>query len=148
MNREQLLRSAAQLQPPDEEVQKEYSDHREQLAATLNSLMRARPDIEALVGKNNLLMMEDNHRNHGRFMASLFRAYNPETLVDTVIWVYQAYRAHGFQLTYWPAQLDMWVELLKEALSPEACRQIAPFYEWMIVHQPDFAALSSPDAPA
>jgi hypothetical protein len=42
-------------------------------------------------------------------MVSLFGDYHPEVLVETVLWVFRAYRSHGFKLTYWPAQLDMWV---------------------------------------
>ncbi|MEI7673143.1 MAG: hypothetical protein WCK00_13610, partial [Deltaproteobacteria bacterium] len=53
-----------------------------------------------------------------------------------------AYRSHGFQLTYWPAQLDTWVEILQRKLSTEALAEVYPFYNWMIVNQPAFTLLS------
>lgn len=141
MTKEELLASALLLMQPSKQVAEEYSSKSENLAAAMNRIMGERPDVDYMVG-GNLAMMEDNHRNHARFIASLFCAYNPEVLVDTVLWVFRAYRSHGFQLTYWPAQLDTWVELLRKELSPEAMKEVYPFYRWMIVNQPAFAQLS------
>lgn len=142
MTRDELISAARALPRPTSEAAREFTTKCELLAAELNRIMSARPDLGSLIGPNNQAMMEDNHRNHARFMASLLGDYQPETLVDTVLWVFRAYRAHGFQLTYWPAQLDVWMGVLKERLSPEAFKAVAPIYEFMIVHQPDFTALS------
>ncbi|MFW5880852.1 MAG: hypothetical protein ACOC2N_07070 [Spirochaetota bacterium] len=65
-----------------------------------------------------------------------------EVLVNTVLWVFRAYRAHGFNLTYWPAQLDTWVVLLEKHLSPSSFAAIYPVYHFMLIHQPDFVGLS------
>ncbi len=142
MTREQLLESASTLKQPGKAAVSEYAEKQEMLAAEINQIMRARADVQALVGRDNLAMMEDNHRNHARFMESLFRSYEPAVLVNTVLWVCQAYRAHGFQLTYWPAQLDTWVDLLRRHLTPQSFDEIYPFYNWMIVHQAAFVTLS------
>ena len=142
MNKADLIQSAATLQPPQPASVKEYADQRESLPAELSRVLRERDDINALIGPENLAMMEDNHRNHVRFMVSLFAAYSPEVLVDTVIWVFRAYRSHGFSLAYWPAQLDTWLEIMRTSLSPKAYEEIAPFYVWMLVNQASFAALS------
>jgi hypothetical protein len=141
MTREDLLKSASALTPPPSAAAEEYGRMRERLAAEINRIMTSRPDAAFLSG-GNLAMMEDNHRNHARFMASLFTAWDPGVLVDTVLWVFRAYRSHGFPLTYWPAQLDTWAETLKRELSAEGFRSIYPVYHWMIVHQPAFVALS------
>lgn len=148
MSREELMASAQLLVAPSRSSADEYSRESEQLAMEMNRIMENRPDVGYMTG-GNIAMMQDNHRNHARFMASVFAVYNPAVLVDTVLWVFRAYRAHGFQLTYWPAQLDTWVEVIRQRLSPEAFREIYPFYNWMIIHQPAFAALSdSAVAPA
>jgi len=141
MTREELIVSARKLVQPSQKAVSEYARHRETMASDINRLMRGRADIDYMVG-GNLSMMEDNHRNHARFMESLLGFYTPEVLVDTVLWVFRAYRAHGFQLTYWPAQLDTWVEVLRNHLSDESFQEIYPFYHWMIVNQAAFAALS------
>ncbi len=141
MTREDLLRAARLLRAPSPSVAEEYAAKRERLAEELNSVMASRPDVDLLVG-GNLAMMADNHRNHARFFHSLFHAWDPEVLVDTVLWAYRAYRSHGFALTYWPAQLDTWVEVLKAELSAQALSEIYPVYHWMIVYQPAFVALS------
>lgn len=138
MTKDDLIKSAEALKQPSALSAKEFDDKSEFLAAEMNHLMGARADQIKLIGEGNTAMMEDNHRNHARFMSSVFLDFQSEVLVETVLWVYRAYRAHGFHLTYWPAQLDQWVELLRVQLSPEAFQEIYPFYNWMIINQPVF----------
>lgn len=144
MTRDDLIQTASTLKTPPPEAIVEYTALRDRLAAEMNIRLGARPDLDSLIGPGNRRMMEDNHRNHARFMESLFRHYSPQVFVETILWVFRTYRAHDFQLTYWPAQLDTWVEVLRENLSAESFRAIEPFYLWMIVNQPTFAALTDP----
>ena len=72
----------------------------------------------------NRLMTEDNNRNFSRFMESVFNHYQAEVLVETVLWVFRAYRSHGFQTTYWPANLNTWIEILKKEMSEKAFEAI------------------------
>jgi hypothetical protein len=142
MTRAELLASAARLAAPSAEAATEYESKAMHMAEEINRIMDLRPDVKRLVGEDNLEMMHDNHRNHARFIASLLQAYNPEVFVDTVIWVFRAYLAHGFSLTYWPAQLDTWVELFNCELSEATRREVYPFYHWMIINQAHFVALA------
>jgi len=142
MKRENLLSSAARLIQPSAESTEELCRKKDQMVATLNAHFLQRADLVQLIGEGNTEMMLENHRNHIRFMCSLLGEYSPEVLTDTVLWVFRAYRSHGFHLTYWPAQLDKWVEVMKNGLSPEAFGEIYPFYNWMIVNNPAFAAIS------
>jgi hypothetical protein len=142
MTRAELLASAARLTAPSPEAATEYASKAMHLAEEINRIMDLRPDVKRLVGEDNIEMMHDNHRNHARFIASLLQAYNPEVLVDTVIWVFRAYLAHGFSLAYWPAQLDTWVELFNLELSEATRREVYPFYHWMIINQAHFVALA------
>ncbi len=86
--------------------------------------------------------MKDNHANHVRFIASILRNHNPEILVDTVLWVFRAYRSRGFSSNYWAAQLNTWIEIIKEELSTETYHQVFPLYEWMQLNIPTFVKLS------
>jgi hypothetical protein len=142
MNKEILIASAETLNQPSSASAIEFEAKSEMLAAELNRMMGARSDLVHLIGEGNISMMEDNHRNHARFMSSVFLNYQPVILVETVLWVYRAYRSHGFHLTYWPAQLDQWVQILKLHLTPEAYQEIYPFYHWMIINQPAFVTES------
>ena len=138
MSKSTLITSASALHQPSAQVALEFEGKRELLAAEMNRLMIARSDLNLLIGEGNIAMMEDNHRNHAQFLSSVFLNFQPQILVETVLWVFRVYRSHGFHLTYWPAQLDQWVELFKTHLSPEAFEEIYPFYQWMIVNQPSF----------
>jgi hypothetical protein len=109
MEKENLIKSASLLKQPGAEAYREISKKREMLAGEINEQFKQRTDLLQMIGEGNIDMMMDNHRNHIRFMVSLFGDYHPEVLVETVLWVFRAYRSHGFKLTYWPAQLDMWV---------------------------------------
>jgi len=145
MTREELIKSAAKLNQPSWEAIKEFSGKAEIMANILNERFAQRPDIVQLIGDGNLEMMQGNHRNHLRFMISIFSVYNSEAFTETVLWVFRSYRSHGFQLTYWPAQLDSWVEIFKNQLSPQCFDQIYPFYDWMIVNNAVFANISDRD---
>ena len=97
--KEQLLETASELRQPSDSAAQEFSKKHAQLAEMGNQKMASRADIDKLVGKGNQQMAEDNNRNFARFMASLFADFNPDVLVETVLWVFRAYRAHGFQTT-------------------------------------------------
>ena len=142
--KDQLLQAAKTLRQPKESAAAEFSRKRDQLAAKGNQMLADRSDLEKLVGKGNQQMAEDNNRNFARFMESMFSAYAPEVLVETVLWVFRAYRSHGFQTTYWPANLNIWVEMLKQELSNEAFEEIYPFYHWLIVNIPIFVKCTEP----
>ena len=142
MTREDLLATAGKLRQPEPGAAGEFNGKRDLLAERLNRTMSARPDLERLIGPENLKMMEDNSRNFMRFMDSMYQGYSPEVLVETVLWVFRAYRAHGFRTTYWPANLDTCVEILREELSPDTFRAVCPFYDWLIVNIPVFVKLS------
>ena len=144
--KEQLLKTAATLVQPPESATAEFARKREELAARGNQTMAAREDLEKLVGKGNRQMAEDNNRNFARFMESMFTAYEPEVLVNTVLWVFRAYQAHGFHTTYWAANLNVWVDMLKNDLSGEASEAVYPFYNWIIVNIPTFVRLTESDS--
>jgi hypothetical protein len=142
MKKEDLLKSAANLKQPSKETLAEFTSKADSMTTIINNRLSQRNDIVQLIGEGNVDMMYDNHRNHMRFMISLFNDYNPVVFTETVLWVFRAYRSHGFKLTYWPAQLDNWVDIFRKELSQECFNQIYPFYNWMIVNNPLFAIIS------
>jgi len=142
MTMEKLVVSAGELIPPTEEVAAEFAEKKERVAAELNRRMGERPDLERLIGADNRSMMEDNSRNFMRFMGALFVQYDAKTLAETAFWAFRTYRAHGFQVAYWPANIDTCVEIFKEELSADAFGAVYPFFEWLIIHIPDFTVLS------
>jgi len=110
--------------------------------------MHDRADLEKLVGTDGRAMSEDNNRNFSLFMESLFQQFQPEVFVDTALWVFRAYRSHGFQVIYWPANLDTWMETLHQELSPPSFADIAPFYRWLITNIPAFTELTEAQSTA
>lgn len=142
MDKPKLLESAGKLQQVGEQATREYQDKAQVLLSKLNRQMLSRQDIEKLVGKDNLEMMQDNHANHLRFMASIFEHHNSEVLVETVLWVFKAYRSRGFTTSYWAAQLNSWINILQQELSPGSFDEILPYYIWLQINIPVFVNLS------
>lgn len=126
-------------------VTQEFSQKRDELAALGNQAMAERPDLDKLVGRENRPMAEDNNRNFARFMESMLLEFDPEVLVETVLWVFRSYRAHGFQPVYWAANLNTWVGHLKQELSKETYDAIYPYFNWLIVNIPVFVKLTDAD---
>jgi len=142
MTKEQLLKTADELPKVSSEALEEYASRRDQMVSMINETMLARPDVKELVGENNLDIMKDNHANHARFVESILRKPDAQTLVETCLWVFRAYRSRGFHSSYWSAQLNTWVDVMKKNLNSSAAEAVYPLYNWFIIHIPDFTALS------
>lgn len=138
MDRNELILTAQKLTQVREENASEFSSKIEHLVDLMNQRMLSRADILEMVGANNLDMMKDNHANHARFMESIFCQHSPEILVDTVLWVFRAYRSRNFASTYWAAQLNAWIEIYKQELSPDCYKAVYPYYNWMQINIPTF----------
>lgn len=142
MNRDRLLDTARKLPHFEDRTYQEYAAKAETLIARINTRMLERDDIGELVGPVNLQMMKDNHANHVRFIASILHSFDAEVLVETVLWVFRAYRSRDFHTGYWAAQMNAWLEILPTELGPETFREIRPLYEWMQVNIPIFTGLT------
>ncbi|MGV8120240.1 MAG: hypothetical protein AB2L14_10815 [Candidatus Xenobiia bacterium LiM19] len=142
MDKKDLIESARELHQVEESAASEYGMKKEMMVAQINALLLSRPDIEELVGTVNIEMMKDNHANHARFVEAILRKHNPEVLVETVLWVFRAYRSRGFHINYWAAQLNAWISIIEENLSVESFSAIYPLYVWFQVSIPLFARFS------
>ncbi|MBN2649111.1 MAG: hypothetical protein JXR50_05140 [Prolixibacteraceae bacterium] len=149
MDKSHLLKTAEQLQQVSAQSGNEFSSNRDHLVDIMNQKMLARTDLMAMVGEGNVDMMKDNHANHARFLESIFKQHQPEVLVDTVLWVFRAYRSRNFASTYWAAQLNAWIDIYKKELSPECYSEVYPYYNWMQINIPVFNQLAEDvlDAP-
>ncbi len=146
MNREDLILLADKITRPDSEASDEYSRNIDLMTAEMNRKMSNLPDLEELIGPDNLQSMIDNHSNHGRFMHSLFTNFKPEVLVDTVIWVMRAYQARGFHKKYWEVQLKTWTDIFKKHLSPHAYASISPVYYFILKNLNTFEFLANQES--
>lgn len=112
------------------------------MAAAVTAALRARADLQQLAGAGNEGMMEDNHLNHVRFFGSMLASFEPGLFVDTIHWVYQTYRSHGFAPRYWEVALPLWQGALAAELPRAARAAIEPFYRWLVDNHAQLVALS------
>ncbi|THB78739.1 MAG: hypothetical protein D6B25_03525 [Desulfobulbaceae bacterium] len=141
MTKDDLVSSAKSLEF-QEKAADDYSEKRGEMVSRVNSKMASRDDIDFLIGEANLEMMKDNHANHGLFIESMLHSYNPEVLVETIHWVFRAYKSRNFHDNYWAAQLNAWCMVIEDTLSEESAKAVLPLYHWMTVNIPQFNALS------
>ena len=123
-------------------AQTEFEANREKMAAAITQAIMARPDLEQLVNADHHEMIAINHHNHARFISALMLSFDGKELVDSVLWVLRAYRAHGFNKNYWPIELNTCLEVMAAELSNEAFEAIQPLYDWMINSLPSLFQLA------
>lgn len=139
MGKDALIKSADKITKVSAASLKEYQDKMELLNVKMNEVMLKRDDILDLIGgQKNVAMMKDNHSNHLRFVASILETPDSETLVDTVLWVFRAYMSRDFSSNYWAAQINTWIQVLKENVSETAFIEILSIYNWFSVNIPQF----------
>ena len=63
-------------------------------------------------------------------------------LAETALWVLRSYRAHGFQVSFWPANPDTTVEILRDELPAESFADVYSTLEWLTTNIPAFTQLS------
>lgn len=143
MDKNHLLATAKQLQQVSNLSIEEYTKKQQQLIAEMNKLMLARTDLKTLIGKDNMSMMQDNHANHVRFIAAILKNHSADVLVETILWVFRAYKNHGFSSNYWAAQLNTWIQVLKNVLTIKTYNEVIPLYEWMQINIPIFDKVSN-----
>jgi hypothetical protein len=142
MDRTELVESASKLESFNPEAVAEYEEKIPVMVAIMNQKMESRADINELIGPNNLSMMKDNHANHARFIASVMQNFNPEVLVETILWVFRAYRSRSFHSSYWAAQLNTWINIFETELSAGTYREVLRIYTWMQINIPSFVSCS------
>ncbi|MFH1137069.1 MAG: hypothetical protein V1816_13425 [Pseudomonadota bacterium] len=144
MDQGQLLSSVEGLPRPSAGSTEEFVDKKASLAERVNRTLEKRTDLEKLIGPGNLAAMKGNHYHQALFFESFFLVFDPRVLVEAAPWAYRTYRSHGFTPSYWPVQLNAWVEALGMELTPGAAGEIAPFFQWILEHLPDFPEPKNP----
>lgn len=112
------------------------------LVDEVNRQLASRADIDRLIGRNPLSLMEMNHAHHASFMTTVFKTNSFELLARTVPWVYRVYRARGFSYDYFIIELQAWLEVIERLLPSDAVRSLAAVYAWMIANHEAMITLS------
>lgn len=143
MKKEELYRSASQLPLPGEDCAKAFKTRRGELVEELYTRMASRRNLMELVGERNVNRIKENQEHYIRSMEALMFSFYPDTLVDTVLWVFRAYRLQGFKDEYWRTQLADCIEILNSKLPVEQRKNVLPLYQWMLENSDSIASLSN-----
>lgn len=106
-------------------------EHTQLFSNELNRIMSLREDLLELIGPGNKELMETNHDNHFKYLASLSSLYDPTSLVETVIWVIRTYVNHGFSQKYWAVMVPEAKHVVKDNLSSEEYEEVSAIYDFI-----------------
>jgi methanogenic corrinoid protein MtbC1 len=143
MEQERLIKEAQESLRVSPDAAALFSQAKNVLIDEVNTLMTTNPRITSLIGGNPISMMQDNHRNHIDFMATVFQFNSFEMLAKTIPWVYRSYRAHGFSFDYFPLELATWKKAVEKHLPPAAVPEINAIYDWMLKNHDTMIELSA-----
>ncbi len=132
MEQERLIKEAQKSLRVSPDASARYIQAKDALLDEVNTVMAAHPRITGLIGGNAISMMQDNHRNHIDFMATVFQFNSFEMLAKTIPWVYRSYHAHGFLFDYFPLELATWKQAVEKHLPSSAADEINAIYDWML----------------
>jgi len=130
MDKSELKQLARKLRKPSLQSYNNYVDQTQLMLNDVLRKMKAAPDYEEKVG-DNMDTMDMNLTSHTQFMSSLFLNYDVNVFIETILWVYRTYMARGVQDVYWLNSYDIWLEVIKQKLSPASFDEIKSFYLFM-----------------
>ena len=143
VSKEDLIELAGRIDPPSRACSDRMNERIDALASALNRRMGARQDLASLIGSGNQDLMEVNHANHFKYIASLASLYDAKTMVETIIWVIRTYIAHGFSPRYWDVMLPEATQVLSQHLPPDDVRQVQVIYDFISRHFADFSHIAA-----
>lgn len=130
-SKEQLIELAEVIVPPGQKCGEQMLRNAEAFAAELNTYMDGRENLEELIGRDNKELMHSNHVNHFRYISSLAGLYDPQSFVETIIWVLRTYISHGISEHYWNVMLPACVDILRSGLDHEDYLEVVAFYDYL-----------------
>lgn len=142
MDKDQLINSANSLPKVDQQAIDEYIQKADLLIDSVNQEMLGYTNLTEIIGKDNIDMMKNNHRNHLDFISSIMNNFNSNVMVETILWVFKTYKNHGFHPDYWKMQLTAWINALQKHLNPGSHQEIIPIYNWLRSNIESFSLLS------
>lgn len=127
-----LIEDIKSLHPVSNHAALQYELKHNDLRLYVSRSMESRTDIKELIGFNELSMMQEFQFNHARFMVNVLHLNSFELLGRVFIWVYKAYRSHGFSYEYFPIALSAWKDAIKLYIEAKDAAEIIDLYDWLI----------------
>jgi methylmalonyl-CoA mutase cobalamin-binding domain/chain len=130
---------AEAFQEVEEDAIHEYTQKTEMLEAYVNKRFWARDDIRRLFGDNPVAFVEEQHKTHVRYMASILRLKSGRHFVNALRWLYRIHISRGVSADYFAVVAPLWREAAFSVLGSESSRAVGRFYDFLILRHPFFA---------
>ena len=88
---EWIFEQAERIEPVSAQAAAHYAAKQAELVIREDELLMSVPNLSEIIGSHTLEVMFDNHRNHARFMANVFRFNHYRLMARIVVWVYRSY---------------------------------------------------------
>ncbi len=128
------------LQAPELNVPKcaaqHYRTHAYDMATMVSQRLAQHEQFENFLGNNPVQLLTINHHNHAAFVAEVLASNHYRSLAQSLPWVYAAYHHQGVPFEYFLVELELWQQVIRNTLPPEAADAVLPVYDWMIQAHP------------
>lgn len=128
---EQVLKETEKIPAVPGPAARAYDEKQAELAGFVDRQMETLASIRYLTGHNPAALLQENNRNHARFMAAVFKLNRFELLLRIVPWTYRISRSRGFNLDFFPAIFGVWCDAVAALLEPAHAEPILIVYRWM-----------------
>lgn len=133
---------AETIEPVSTQAAAHYAAKQAEIVIREDQLLESVPNLSEILGGQPLEVMFENHRNHARFMANVFRFNHYRLMARIVVWVYRSYHARNFSFEYFRLALPRWQQAVGENLKQPEAADINRVYQWLIDHHDEFVELA------
>lgn len=130
----QLRKELKKLGDIPYEAAAEYERNQEELISEFSSLISQQDKeghIQALenITSEELIVI---HRDHTRYMSSIFKLNYAEIFLSTLPWIYRISKFRGIPLDYFMKVYEGWIEVINKHLEPHLAKPLVDVYQWLI----------------
>lgn len=104
---------------------------KEKILDSVNSSMQKEPALFSLIGKNDISVMFNNHKNHLDFILNVIKLNDFSLLEKAIPWVYSTYSNKGFSFNYFPALFDAFTEAYRSMFDKDTAGAIGIIYSYL-----------------
>ncbi|MCX7708990.1 MAG: cobalamin-dependent protein [Clostridia bacterium] len=144
MGYESLILEMKRLTPPSRESIYEYMENADLLIGIVNDAQSKIFANQHPGWKRTSTAMLDGQAMHVKFMGSVFRFEAYEALLKLLHWLNKVIISNHLPPSFIPEANQLWINAMKQILSPETSASIIPYYQWM---EKNFSRIASAALP-
>lgn len=105
--------------------------NREKILTLVNDKLQKENDLSSLIGKNDISVMFNNHKNHLDFILNVINLNDFSLLEKAIPWVYATYTNKGFSFDYFPVLFDAFIAAYCSLFDEKTAGSLSMIYDYL-----------------